>query len=191
MKKFKVVLLIVIVGFLATIFTWQSGVLLSEEEKMERRTNAQLKQLPNTKFATLPEITLDEAYYRIKNKEDIVIYFGWVKTCGDALNFQVNSFDDYLANELIFNKIYVVNLDNESPDALSDHELRKPIAKRFKIDQWMNDDSLSPMELKSPQLVHYVDGEIVDLVSWTPLNSDSEYGILKTASDKFFSNLLK
>lgn len=191
MKKIRVIIGAILIILGITLYAWQSGAFLSEEQKYEKKMAAQVKELPNTMFSKLPQITLDQAYDKIKNKEDIVIYFGWVKTCGDALNFQVNSFDYYLDNESIFKKIYVVNLDEESPDALMNHDLRKPIAKRFQIDQWTKDESLSPMELKSPQLVHYKDGKIHDLVSWTPLNSDSEYGIIKESSDEFFTNLLK
>ncbi len=190
MKKKGIILGIILI-IIAGVFVWQSGMLLSEEQKAEKKTDQQIEQLKDTKFATLPVVTLDEAYQKIEDGEDIVVYFGWVEMCGDALNFQVNSFDDYLANEEIFNKIVVVNLDKEAPDALKDHELRKPIAKRFQIDQWTKDESVNPMELKSPQLVHYQNGKIVDLVSWTPLNTDAEFGIIKEQSDKFFNNLTK
>lgn len=187
MKKNGIIVVIVLI--IGALFLWKSDIFLNEEQKVEKKMKQQIEQLADTKFSTLPQITMDEAEEKINKNQDIIIYFGWVETCGDALNFQVNSFDDYLQDDAVFKNIYVVNLDKEAPDALSDQELRKPIANRFQIDQWTKDETISPMELKSPQLVHYQNGEIVDLVSWTPLNTDAKFGILKEKTDLFFDNL--
>ena len=189
MKKRGILIGIALIAIIGIGVFSQTDLFLSEEQKAEKEKQSQITKLKDTKFAKLPIISMDELEKKINNGEDVIAYFGWIHECGDARMFQLNSFDKYLDDERITSKLYVIDLDAEALDALVNHDLRKPIAKRFQIDTWLKDPSLSPMELKSPQLVYYQNKKIVDLVSWTPLSADATYSIAPELTDKFFANI--
>ena len=191
MKKRSIIIIIIIVLVLGGVFyAYNSGMFLSEEQKEERLKQQQITEIANnTMFPELKEISFDDLDSKIKAGDDFIAYFAWPEECGDSRHFQLNSFDDYLKDDSIKNMIVVVNLDKLAPDALADNTLREPIAKRFLINTWTKDATLNPMELKAPQLVHYKDGKIIDLVSWTMSNNDNKYGIKKELTDKFFADI--
>ncbi|MDF9866865.1 hypothetical protein OKW22_000420 [Bacilli bacterium PM5-3] len=189
MKKKYIIISLIIVILIALVYLFKTDFFLTDEQKDEKNKQTQITQIKKTKFASLPIITMDELEQKINNGEDVIAYFGWIYECGDARLFELNSFDKYLDDENVTNKLFVINLDDEALEALSKPELRKPIAKRFQIDTWTKDSSLNPMELKSPQLVHYQNKKIVNLVSWTPLSSDSTYGIREELSKAFFDTI--
>lgn len=124
-------------------------------------------------FAKLDEL--------IAKKETMVIYFGWVENCGDSHAFQDNYLLPHADENDAYKKIYVVDLDQEIPDALSvDRTLREPMTEKYGVEF-------------SPTLIYYVNGEIDTLLEWTPATSDKKTGILASELDVFFqhSNLLK
>lgn len=163
--------------------------LFKDNRSIHEFTNIEYKiSIKDKKFMQLPTLTLEQLEQKIKNKENMIVYLGWLYNCGDSRNFQSNLFDDYLNDGDLSNydKFYVVNLDDEAPDALSNHDLRKPITKALLIDTWTKDPDVSPMSLKAPQLIQYQDGKIINLVSWTPASSDDVTGIQRSKVDAFF-----
>ena len=75
-----------------------------------------------------------------------------------------------------FLELYVVDLDEELPDALTDKEKREPMFERYGVKY-------------SPTLVQYEKGEIVKLLEWTPETTDKETGILASRLDRFFTEV--
>jgi len=189
MKKSHIFLGIIVFVLGIVVFLFATDFFLSNDQKADKEKERLIAKIEETKFSELPVITMDELEEKIDNGDDIIAYFSFVNKCGDSLLFQANSFNKYLEDPDIFNKIYVINLDIEAPEALRNRELRTPIAQRFQIDTWTEDPTVNPMQLFSPQLVHYNGGEIVDLVSWTPGNLDPEYGINRDLTDRFFENI--
>ncbi|MDR1782466.1 MAG: hypothetical protein LBR40_05685 [Bacilli bacterium] len=190
MKK-RIIAIIIIILIVFGFYAYKSDLFLSADQKQEKLKQEQIKEIKeDTLFPELKQVTFDELDAKIKSGEDFVAYFAWPENCGDSRHFELNSFDDYLKDNNIKNKIVVVDLDKLAPDALANDELRAPIAKRFLINTWTKDESFkNGMELKAPQLVHYKDGKVYDLVSWTVLNNDNKYGIKKELTDKFFANV--
>ncbi|WP_423364689.1 hypothetical protein [Mycoplasma sp. P36-A1] len=190
-KKTKGIVIVIIALFIAAFGIYKSDILLSDDQKAEKLKESQLAGIEKTKFKTLNVKTMDELDAKIKSGDKVIAYFAWSVNCGDARLFELNSFDNYLDNESINDMIYVIDLDKELPDGLVNHDLRKPVAKRFLIDTWTKDETVNPMELKSPQLVYYKDGKIADLVSWTVINSDSVTGMQESYTKAFFDFVKK
>lgn len=189
-NKAKSIIKIIVAALAAAlILLYVNGFFDSEEIKAEKFKQEQIAKIKETKFYKLPIITLDEAKEKIDNGEDFVAYYAWVMNCGDSRLFETNSFDKYLIDEKVNKMIYVIDLDKEVPDALAKPELREPVTKRMLIDTWAKDKTVNPMSLKSPQLVHYKDKKIVDLTSWTVINSDSKYGMKPEQTKAFFEKL--
>ncbi|MDR3215155.1 MAG: hypothetical protein LBT75_02625 [Bacilli bacterium] len=189
-KVLRIVACLVVVIGLGTILLIKNDVFLSQDQKAEKLKQNQITDINNkTLYPKLKELSFDELDAKIKSGDDFIAYFAWPYECGDSRNFELNSFDDYLKNENIRAKTYLINLDKLAPNALVNNDLRGPIAQRFLINTWTKDASLSPMELKAPQIIHYNNHKIVDLVSWTVPNNDSKYGILKNLTDSFFNKI--
>lgn len=188
MKKIIGILIVIIVLFvLIVVYKNYTSKDVQDMSIEEYKTS-----IKDKKFMSLPTLTFDELDQKIKSKETFVVYFAWVYNCGDSRNLQSTILDDYLTDSFLKKyPIYVVNLDDEAPDALVDHDKREPITKRFLIDTWTKDEVLNPLSLKSPQFVEYSDGRIVNAVSWSTITSDSKTGISKERLDEFFNSLNK
>ena len=127
-------------------------------------------------FPKIETISFEELDTLLEEEYTGVVYFGWVDNCGDSQNIQDNYFEGKLKeNPEWINKIYVVNLDLEIPDALVDKALREPMTEKYGVQY-------------SPTLIYYVDGEIVFLIEWTPVTSDPETAIPLDIIEEFFTN---
>lgn len=137
-------------------------------------TGCSLKDEETLKMEEFPHLTLTELDQKIADKESMVVYFGWTQNCGDSQNFQNN----YLLKEAInhpkLKEIYVVDLDEELPEALEDKEKREPLFEKYEVQY-------------SPTIVSYQEGLIAKLLSWTPATTDKNTGILKSDLDEFFT----
>lgn len=186
MKKFVIALVVVIV--IAVVLVVYKN---NNSKDIQDMSAEQYKvSIKDKKFMSLPTLTFDELDKKIKSKETFVVYFGWVYHCGDSRNFQSTIFDNYLTDSFLKDhKIYVVNLDDDAPSALANHDERDAIAKRFLLNTWTKDEILNPMTLKSPQLVEYSDGKIINLLSWSTLTTDSKTGLVKEKVDEFFNKV--
>jgi len=132
------------------------------------------KQEEEKRFPLLNVISFEELDVLIEEGYTGVIYFGWVDHCGDSHNIQDNYFEGKLKeNPEWMDKIYVVNLDLEIPEALSNKDLRLPMTEKYNVQY-------------SPTLIYYVNGEIDLLVEWTPLTGDSKTAIAVEVLEAFF-----
>lgn len=181
------IFVVLIIGILVN----RSGVLLSDTQKQERLKTQQYDIIKTKELMNVQQLTFKELDQKIKSKQPLIVYFGWLENCGDSRLFELNSFDTYLRSDTIKDNIVMVNLDKEAPKALFDKDLRAPIAHRFLIDTWTKDETQNPMKLQAPQIAYYKDGKLVNLLSWTPLNADYKYGIKPDLSNKFFDEVKK
>lgn len=186
MKKIIGLLIIIIVLFiLIVVYKNYTSKDIQDMSAEEYKTS-----IKDKKFMSLPTLTFDELDKKIKSKETFIVYFAWVYHCGDSRNLQSTILDDYLSdNFLKRHPIYLVNLDDEAPEALADDAKREPITKRFLLDTWKKDPILKEFSLKSPQFVEYSDGKIINALSWNTLTSDSKTGINKEELDQFFAKI--
>ena len=127
-------------------------------------------------FSELKRLHFDELDQKLEQREDMVVYFGWTQNCEDSIHFQENYLADHLSEDSAFLELYVVDLDEELPDALTDKEKREPMFERYGVKY-------------SPTLVQYEKGEIVKLLEWTPETTDKETGILASRLDRFFTEV--
>lgn len=127
-------------------------------------------------FEELKTLSFNELDHKLEQEETMVVYFGWTKNCGDSIHFQENYLSKHLTEDSPFLKLYVVDLDEELPKALSDKEKRKPMFQKYGVQY-------------SPTLVYYENGEIVKLLEWTPESTDKETGILSSRLDRFFKEV--
>ena len=127
-------------------------------------------------FSKLQVITFEELDVLLENGLNAVVYYGWIENCGDSQNFQNNYLEEKLKeNPEWIDKIYVVNLDIEIPEALGDKELRTPMFEKYGV-------------LYSPTLIYYIDSENVALIEWTPLTGDPDTAIPVDVINEFFAN---
>ena len=135
-------------------------------------------QTPKTNqisFDDLKRISFSDLDGMIEEKNSGMIYFGWVEGCGDAVHIQNNFFNQMLkTNPQWKDLIYVVDLDVELPNGLSDKEARQPMIDAYSV-------------MYSPTLIMLDKGEIIDKIEWTPLTSDKETAIPKEAIEAFFT----
>lgn len=127
-------------------------------------------------MATLPHLTFEELDEKIASTDEFVVYFGWVEGCGDATNFQDNYVAVMAEDYPTFNEMYVVDLDVELPEGLLDKTKRQPMEEAYGARY-------------SPTVIHYVDGEVVHFLEWTPATTDATYGIFKSDLDTFFTEI--
>lgn len=127
-----------------------------------------VSQFDQLSFAQLNE--------KIDAKDDFVAFFGWVEGCGDTVNFEENYWKPMLKDYPKFADMYVVNLDVELPDGLLNKEMRQPMIDAYGVRY-------------APTFIQYVDGEVVNMLEWTPETTDSTYGIFKTDLDTFFKEI--
>lgn len=127
-------------------------------------------------FDSLKRVTFLELDSMITKGDTMVVYFGWTKNCGDALNIQKNYFREALAaNPDWKTKIFVVDLDSEIPAALDNIAFRKPMSDLYGVQH-------------SPTLVYYSAGVKTKMIEWTPINADSTYGIPLPLITDFFTS---
>ena len=69
----------------------------------------------------------------------------------------------------------VIKLDVESPDSLMDKDLREPMTEQFGVKY-------------GPTVLLIEDGEIVDMIEWTPLSADDKTAIPLETIETFFEN---
>ncbi|MDP2813223.1 MAG: hypothetical protein Q8N92_02125, partial [Erysipelotrichaceae bacterium] len=81
-------------------------------------------QTPGTNqisFDDLERISFSDLDQMIEQKKSGLVYFGWVEGCGDAVNIQNNFFNPmFKSNPQWKDQIYVVDLDVELPEGLTD-----------------------------------------------------------------------
>jgi len=159
---------------------------LDEEAKLETRKRLELLAVSRTKFATLPKITLEEMIELVDTGQPLIAYFAWSENCEEARLFEMNTFDNYLDDDALCSYIRVVDLDKEIPEALENRELREPYTKALHIDQWTKDEAISPMFLKSPQLIYFKDAEVKNLITETEITVDSYSGLNEWYVEGFF-----
>lgn len=162
MKKWFVVFLIslLLIGCKST---------QKEQEEKEVR-----KETPM--FESLNKLSFEEVDQFLADKKSGILYFGWIENCGDSVNFQENYLEDLLTQQPdLKEKIFVVNLDQEAPDALVDKELRKPMTEKYDV-------------AYSPTLLSVVEGKTVEKIEWELKTSDPETAIAREELDKFFNN---
>jgi hypothetical protein len=136
-----------------------------------------VKPVEEKLFPELKVVSFEELDGLLEEGYTGVVYFGWVDNCGDSQNIQNNYFETKLKeNPEWMDKIYVVNLDLEIPDALVDKEQRAPMTEKYGVQY-------------SPTLIYYVDGEIVSYIEWTPVTSDPETAIPLDIIEEFFTNI--
>ena len=127
-------------------------------------------------FDSLQTLTFEELDQKIEKQESFAVYFGWVENCGDSIHFQDNYLESHLAKDSAFQNLYVVNLDEELPDALVDKSKREVMFSKYGVQY-------------SPTLVYYEKGGIKEFLEWTPETTDKETGILKQKLDRFFETI--
>lgn len=185
MKKI-IILIVIIIILIISIFIGKKYIFKSDNDIKNNEIETIKK---DEQFSSLKKLSFEELDAKIKSNDAFIAYFAWPYNCGDSRLFELNSFNDYLKDSKIKDMIYLIDLDEYAPDALANDKLREPITKRFLIDTWKNDKSLSPMSLKAPQIIYYKDGKIQNLVTWTALNGDAKYGIKKELTDAFFNDI--
>jgi len=128
-------------------------------------------------FDSLKRVTFLELDDMIANGDTMVVYFGWTKNCGDALNIQKNYFKDALtANPDWKTKVFVVDLDSEIPAALANKAFRKPMTDMYGVKY-------------SPTVVYYAGGVKTKMIEWTPTNADATYAIPLPQITDFFTSI--
>ena len=124
----------------------------------------------------LKRLSLEEVDQFLSEKESGILYFGWVTNCGDSRNFQENYLEQYLKdNPAMKDKIFVVDLDIELPDALIEKDKRQPLTDKYDV-------------AYSPTLLDVKEGVTVNKVEWQLKTSDPETAIPREVLDSFFSD---
>lgn len=131
---------------------------------------------PTPEIDSLKRLTLDEVDEFLANKESGILYFGWITNCGDSRNFQENYLEQLLIDQpQLKDSLYVVDLDQELPDALIEKELRAPLTEKYDVSY-------------SPTLLHVENGETVSKVEWNLKTSNPTTAIPPQELDSFFSS---
>lgn len=119
-------------------------------------------------------LTLQEVDEFLAQKQSGILYFGWITNCGDSRNFQENYLEGFLEEHSeLKDNFYIVDLDDQAPDALMDKELREPLTKTYDVSY-------------SPTLLTIQEGETVDKIEWTLKNSDPQTAIPAEDLDAYF-----
>ena len=127
-------------------------------------------------FDSLERLSFNELQTFIDEGQSGLIYFGWTEKCPDSTLMQKNYLYELVANEEgIRNNMWVVDLDVESPDSLMDKDLREPMTEQFGVKY-------------GPTVLLIEDGEIVDMIEWTPLSADDKTAIPLETIEAFFEN---
>ena len=127
-------------------------------------------------FDSLERLSFNELQTFIDEGQSGLIYFGWTEKCPDSTLMQKNYLYELIANEEgIRNNMWVVDLDVESPDSLMDKDLREPMTEQFGVKY-------------GPTVLLIEDGEIVDMIEWTPLSADDKTAIPLETIETFFEN---
>lgn len=122
----------------------------------------------------IPRLTLSEVDEFLEQEQSGILYFGWITNCGDSLNFQENYLEGYLQEHPeLKDNFYIVDLDDQAPDALMDKSLREPLTQAYDVSY-------------SPTLLTIQEGETVDKIEWTLKNSDPKTAIPSEDLDIFF-----
>lgn len=135
-------------------------------------------QAPGTNqisFDDLERISFSDLDQMIEQKKSGLVYFGWVEGCGDAVNIQNNFFNPmFKSNPQWKDQIYVVDLDVELPEGLTDKDARQPMIDAYQV-------------MYSPTLIMLSQGEIIDKIEWTPLTSDKDTAIPRSVIEAFLT----
>lgn len=127
-------------------------------------------------FDSLQRLSFNELQTFIDEGQSGLIYFGWTEKCTDSTLMQKNYLYELVANEEgVRNNMWVVDLDVESPDSLMDKDLREPMTEQFGVKY-------------GPTVLLIEDGEIVDMIEWTPLSADDKTAIPLETIETFFEN---
>ncbi|NLC05472.1 MAG: thioredoxin family protein [Erysipelothrix sp.] len=127
-------------------------------------------------FDSLERLSFNELQTFIDEGQSGLIYFGWTEKCPDSTLMQKNYLYELVANEEgVRNNMWVVDLDVESPDSLMDKDLREPMTEQFGVKY-------------GPTVLLIEDGEIVDMIEWTPLSADDKTAIPLETIETFFEN---
>lgn len=127
-------------------------------------------------FDSLQRLSFNELQTFIDEGQSGLIYFGWTEKCPDSTLMQENYLYELVANEEgVRNNMWVVDLDVESPDSLMDKDLREPMTEQFGVKY-------------GPTVLLIEDGEIVDMIEWTPLSADDKTAIPLETIETFFEN---
>lgn len=127
-------------------------------------------------FDSLERLSFNELQTFIDEGQSGLIYFGWTEKCPDSTLMQENYLYELVANEEgVRNNMWVVDLDVESPDSLMDKDLREPMTEQFGVKY-------------GPTVLLIEDGEIVDMIEWTPLSADDKTAIPLETIETFFEN---
>lgn len=127
-------------------------------------------------FDSLERLSFNELQTFIDEGQSGLIYFGWTEKCPDSTLMQKNYLYELAANEEgVRNNMWVVDLDVESPDSLMDKDLREPMTEQFGVKY-------------GPTVLLIEDGEIVDMIEWTPLSADDKTAIPLETIETFFEN---
>lgn len=127
-------------------------------------------------LSSLEHLTFDQLDEKLAANESFVVYFGWTENCGDSEQFQKGYLEKKIQTDDEFKKIYVVDLDKELPDGLSNKDARKPMKDKYDV-------------YASPTMVQYVDGKMGKKIEWTTLNSSDKTGILESELDAYFTEI--
>lgn len=134
------------------------------------------KAVSSETFDSLERLSFDELQTFIDEDQSGLIYFGWVVNCPDSTLMQKNYLYELVADEEgVRNNMWVVDLDVEIPEALLDKDLRQPMTDQFGVKY-------------GPTVLLIEDGEIVDMIEWTPLNADDKTAIPLETIEPFFEN---
>lgn len=135
-------------------------------------------QTPTTNeisFDDLERISFSDLDQMIEQKKSGLVYFGWVEGCGDAVNIQNNFFNPmFKSNPQWKDQMYVVDLDVELPEGLTDKDARQPMIDAYQV-------------MYSPTLIMLENGMIIDKIEWTPLTSDKETAIPRSVIEAFLT----
>lgn len=148
-------------------------VLVACQQKEEPVIEREVKETPMVH--SLQTLSLEEVDEFLANKESGILYFGWITNCGDSLNFQENYLEQLLVdNPNLKDNLYIVNLDEELPDALLEKEKRQPLTEKYDVSY-------------SPTLLWVVDGVTSEKIEWQLKTSDPETAIARVELDEFFN----
>lgn len=131
------------------------------------------QQKEPAQLSDLTMLTIEQVEEKIEAKESFTVYFGWTQRCGDSLHFQDNYLYEHMEKYEAFKDLFVVNLDEEMPDALEHKEQRSVLMDKFGVST-------------SPSFVTYENGEVKEVLSWAPGITDDKTGIPDFMLDEFF-----
>lgn len=125
-------------------------------------------------FNELVRLSFNDYDNFLEAKNSGIVYFGWLDRCPDSELFEENYLYSLVSKESgLQENMYLVNLDEELPDALADKDLRAPMEEKYGVKY-------------GPTLLLIIDGEVVEQVEWTPLTADDKTAIPKDTLDNFF-----